>query len=198
MTTVYSDKEKRDAFKARKTMIGVWTAAFAVFMAAEIALLAVHIARVETMLDRSFQTPFMWISIVLAAAFCFASLFFFGTKYRYTKAYCRMYRDMDEGARDSGTATVLETTDERVENYSIKFRFLTVECPPVRRDQRNIRRLLAEENHDLPGLTPGTRFKFVAHANIILSYEILPEAEGGLGADATRQTAGNDNIAAKE
>ena len=194
MISVYSDNEKQAAFRTKKIMLAVWLVVFALVAAVEITLFTVHFVRVETLLDRSYQTPFAVISVVIAIAFSFGSLFFFGTKYRMVKAYCRMYKDMRQGQRDSDTGVVLEKDDALTEKYSVLFHSITVECPPIRRGQRNVRTLLIEKDHSAPRLTPGTRFKFTAHANIIISYEVIapsPVKEEGSGGPAVISTQNN-------
>ena len=194
MISVYSDNEKQAAFRTKKIMLAVWLVVFALVAAVEITLFTVHFVRVETLLVRSYQTPFAVISVVIAIAFSFGSLFFFGTKYRMVKAYCRMYRDMNQGQRDSDTGVVLEKDDALTEKYSVLFHSITVECPPIRRGQRNVRTLLIEKDHSAPRLTPGTRFKFTAHANIIISYEVIapsPVKEEGSGGPAVISTQNN-------
>ena len=89
---------------------------------------------------------------------------------------------------------LLEKDDALTEKYSVLFHSITVECPPIRRGQRNVRTLLIEKDHSAPRLTPGTRFKFTAHANIIISYEVIapsPVKEEGSGGPAVISTQNN-------
>lgn len=186
MTAVYSDNEKKAAEKKRVTMLVAWWILFAVTAAAEIILFVTYLVRVETTLDRSLQTPLMLTSIILGVLFCFFSLFFFGIKYRYTKAYCKLYRDMASGPKTSGKGIVLETCDSLVEKYAIKFKSVSVECPPVRRSERNVCVLLIEKDHSTPGLEPGAELNFVSQSNILLGYEITKKAENApLGNDGS-------------
>ena len=137
MIAVYTDKEIKSAERERKKLLVLWLVALAVTVAAEITMFVVHFVRVQNYLDRTMQTPLMLVSLFLAIAFCFFSLFFFGIKYRYTKAYCKLYRDMVNGPKSKSSGVVLEICDTITENYSVQFRSVKVECPPIRREQRN-------------------------------------------------------------
>ena len=172
MTAVYPDKEINSAFKQRKKLLVAYWTCFAALAIALIALFVVHYIRVDTELDRSYQSPFMWASIILSSLFAIGSVFFFGVKYRYTKAYCRMYRDMIYGPKDKSRGEVLEIVPELNEKYAIKFHGVKVKGPPVRRGEENIRLLLIEKDHEIPELQPGVKFEFIAQSNIILGYEI--------------------------
>lgn len=176
MIAVYTDKEIKSAERERKKLLVLWLVALAVTVAAEITMFVVHFVRVQNYLDRTMQTPLMLVSLFLAIAFCFFSLFFFGIKYRYTKAYCKLYRDMVNGPKSKSSGVVLEICDTITENYSVQFRSVKVECPPIRREQRNVRTLLIEKDHSLPELVPGTKINFIAQSNIILGYEITGSA----------------------
>lgn len=172
MTAVYTDEEIERAFAERKKMLIIYWAAFALVALFLVSLFVVHLIRVETMLDRTYQTPIMVVSIVVSSLFAIGSVFFFGVKYRYTKAYCKLYRDMTDGPKDRCRGEVIELVPEQSEKYSIKFRGIKVKCPPVRRGEENIRLLLVEHEHDIPELVPGVKFEFISQSNIILGYEI--------------------------
>ena len=193
MIAVYSDNEKKSAEKKRVTMLVAWWILFAVVAATEIILFVTYFVRVETTLDRSLQTPLMLTAIILSVIFCFFSLFFFGIKYRYTKAYCKLYRDMLNGPKTSGKGKVLESSDSLTEKYAVKFKSVTVECPPVRRSERNVCVLLIEKDHSAPELEPGTEINFVSQSNILLGYEITKKAANApLCAEESAAPVGND------
>lgn len=177
MRAIYSDNEIAFAEKKRKSMLAGWWGAVALFAVSEASLFAVHLYRVNTMLDRTYQTTLIVISCVLFAIFAFASIAFFGVKYRYTKAYCKMYRDMREGLSDRTTGTVLETDCGYSEKDSIVFKKIVVECPPIRREQRNIRTLLVEENHFADDIKENVKLTFTAHSNILIAYEVHEGSE---------------------
>ena len=172
MTAVYPDEEINAAFRQKKKLLAAYWICFAVLAIALAALFVVYYVRVDTELDRTYQTPFMWISIIASSLFAIGSVFFFGIKYSYTKAYCRMYRDMISGPKDKSRGEVLELVPELSEKYAIKFHGVRVKCPPVRRGEENIRLLLIEKDHEIPELQPGVKFEFIAQSNVILGYEI--------------------------
>lgn len=176
MEAVYTDEEIKRAFNLKKAMLATYWITFSAVAAILIGLFVINFVKVELWLDRSSQNAFMWISILLSSAFAICSVFFFGVKYRYTKAYCKMYSDMLNGRRDEGRGQVLELVPELSEKYAVKFHGVKVLCPPVRRGEQNVRLLLIEKDHDIPQLQPGVKFAFISHSNVILGYEIIETA----------------------
>lgn len=177
MKAVYTDKEMTNAVREKRKLLAVWLFTLVVFLAIEISLFVIYFVRVEVEQDRSLQTAFTVISIAVGILYSFFSLAFFGVKYRYTKAYVKMFADMKSGNKDKSHGVVLSVNQELTEKDSVKFYSIEVECPPVRREQRNVRTLLIEKDHSIEDINEGDRIEFFAHSGILLGYEILKRTE---------------------
>ncbi len=176
MNTIYTNEEIEKATKEKHKQLAIWLITLFVFLAVEIAMFTVFLVKVEVAQDRSLQTPFTVASVIVAIIYSFCSLAFFGVKYRYTKAYVKMFADMKSGNRDKSRGVVLSVNQDSIEKDSVKFYGMEVECPPIRREQRNVRTLLIERNHSID-VKPGDKIEFIAHSGIMIGYKIIETAE---------------------
>ena len=178
MTAVFTEKEKKDAFGERKKLLTIWFVALGVYLALEAVMITVNIVKVVQYRDRSLYVPFMLASIFLCTLFGSGSLFFFAIKFRLTRKYCRMLRDMKQGLKDKGQGVFIAIDPEISEKDGVFFYKMVIDCPPMKRGDITTREIMIERNHSLPAFETGDVIRFVTHANILMAYEKVGHTEG--------------------
>lgn len=178
MTAVFTEKEKKEAFGERKRLLTLWFVALGVYLALEAVMITLNIVAVVRDRDRSLYVPFMLTSIILCTLFGSGSLFFFAIKYRLTRKYCRMLRDMKQGLKDKGQGVFIAINPEISEKDGVFFYRMVIDCPPMKRGDITTREILIERNHALPAFETGDVIKFITHANILMAYEKVGHTEG--------------------
>lgn len=178
MTTVFTEKEKKEAFGERKRLLTLWFVALGVYLALEAVMITLNIVAVVRDRDRSLYVPFMLTSIILCTLFGSGSLFFFAIKYRLTRKYCRMLRDMKQGLKDKGQGVFIAINPEISEKDGVFFYRMVIDCPPMKRGDITTREILIERNHALPAFETGDVIRFITHANILMAYEKVGHTEG--------------------
>ncbi len=178
MTAVFTEKEKKEAFGERKKLLTLWFVALGVYLALEAVMITLNIVAVVRDRDRSLYVPFMLSSIILCTLFGSGSLFFFAIKYRLTRKYCRMLRDMKQGLKDKGQGVFIAINPEISEKDGVFFYRMVIDCPPMKRGDITTREILIERNHALPDFETGDVIRFITHANILMAYEKVGHTEG--------------------
>ena len=178
MTAVFTEKEKKEAFGERKKLLTLWFVALGVYLALEAVMITLNIVAVVRDRDRSLYVPFMLTSIILCTLFGSGSLFFFAIKYRLTRKYCRMLRDMKQGLKDKGQGVFIAINPEISEKDGVFFYRMVIDCPPMKRGDITTREILIERNHALPAFETGDVIRFITHANILMAYEKVGHTEG--------------------
>lgn len=178
MTAVFTEKEKKEAFGERKRLLTLWFVALGVYLALEAVMITLNIVAVVRYRDRSLYVPFMLSSIILCTLFGSGSLFFFAIKYRLTRKYCRMLRDMKQGLKDKGQGVFIAINPEISEKDGVFFYRMVIDCPPMKRGDITTREILIERNHALPAFETGDVIRFITHANILMAYEKVGHTEG--------------------
>lgn len=178
MTAVFTEKEKKEAFGERKRLLTLWFVALGVYLALEAVMITLNIVAVVRDRDRSLYVPFMLTSIILCTLFGSGSLFFFAIKYRLTRKYCRMLRDMKQGLKDKGQGVFIAINPEISEKDGVFFYRMVIDCPPMKRGDITTREILIERNHALPEFETGDVIRFITHANILMAYEKVGHTEG--------------------
>lgn len=178
MTAVFTEKEKKEAFGERKRLLTLWFVALGVYLALEAVMITLNIVSVVRDRDRSLYVPFMLTSIILCTLFGSGSLFFFAIKYRLTRKYCRMLRDMKQGLKDKGQGVFIAINPEISEKDGVFFYRMVIDCPPMKRGDITTREILIERNHALPAFETGDVIRFITHANILMAYEKVGHTEG--------------------
>lgn len=178
MTAVFTEKEKKEAFGERKRLLTLWFVALGVYLALEAVMITLNIVAVVRDRDRSLYVPFMLSSIILCTLFGSGSLFFFAIKYRLTRKYCRMLRDMKQGLKDKGQGVFIAINPEISEKDGVFFYRMVIDCPPMKRGDITTREILIERNHALPEFETGDVIRFITHANILMAYEKVGHTEG--------------------
>lgn len=172
MTAVFSEKEKQEAFALKKRLLAYWFTALGVFLAAVIVMIVINCVLIYTSRSRAVHIPFMVTSIVLSVVFSCGSVFFFSIKYKLTSRYCRMLGDMERGIKERGSGVFMGIDRSITEKNGVYFYSVTLDCPPLKRDDITERKILVERTHSLPAFAPGDRIKFITHANILVAYEL--------------------------
>lgn len=178
MTAVFTEKEKKEAFGERKRLLTLWFVALGVYLALEAVMITLNIVAVVRDRDRSLYVPFMLSSIILCTLFGSGTLFFFAIKFRLTRKYCRMLRDMKQGLKDKGQGVFIVINPEISEKDGVFFYKMVIDCPPMKRGDITTREILIERNHALPAFETGDVIRFITHANILMAYEKVGHTEG--------------------
>lgn len=174
---VFSLEEKNAAFREKKKLFTMWLVLLVLYVALAVTLIVVDLYLVSVYANRSHT---VWMGVVFAVAsiaFFGFTLLFFAVKFRLTRKYCKMLRDMDSGLKDEYEGTFLGYNDAIEEKDGVFFYTMLLKTRPMRRDDITERKVLIE--HTLPKipLEEGTRIRFTTHANILVSYEVLAAAE---------------------
>lgn len=196
MTAVFTEKEKKDAFGERKKLLTIWFIALGVYLALEATMITLNIVNVVKYRDRSLYVPFMLTSIILCTVFGAGSLFFFAIKFRLTRKYCRMLREMKQGLKDKGQGVFIAINPEISEKDGVFFYKMVLDCPPMKRGDITTREVLVERNHALPPFETGDVIRFITHANILMAYEKVGHEEGKTPVLTDREKAEMDVEAA--
>ena len=171
MKAVFSEKEKKDAFKIKKKLLTIWFILLAVTLATLATLITLNIVDVNRTGSRALKTPFLWISAAIMIVFGCGSIFFFDIKYRLTSRYCQMLNAMKIGLKEKGEGTFVELDMSVSEKDGVFFHSLMLDCPPIKRGDITLRKILVEKNHALPQFEKGEKIRFITHANILVAYE---------------------------
>lgn len=176
---VFGQEEKKAAFREKRKLLTVWIVLLAVYVALALTLTLVDTYLVETHANRAHT---VWMGVVFGmatVAFFSYTLLFFGLKFRLTHKYCKMLTDMDRGLKDEYEGTFLSFNEALEEKDGVVFYSMLLNTRPTRRSDITERKVLIEHTISKPPFTEGTRLKFITHANILLSYEILSMQESG-------------------
>lgn len=173
MINVFSDKEKAAARREKKILFWSWFAVLIAVAAIVVTLAVVALYRVNVHRDRTLTLPFGIISGILLVGFACGSLFFFAIKYRLTRKYVRMLRDMDRGLKDTFEGKFMGYDDAIGMKDGVYFYSMVLKTRPLRRDDIDERKLLIEHTVPKIELNEGAKLRLVSHANILVSYEIL-------------------------
>lgn len=198
MTAVFTEKEKKEAFGERKRLLTLWFVALGVYLALEAVMITLNIVAVVRDRDRSLYVPFMLTSIILCTLFGSGTLFFFAIKFRLTRKYCRMLRDMKQGLKDKGQGVFIAINPEISEKDGVFFYRMVIDCPPMKRGDITTREILIERNHALPAFETGDVIRFITHANILMAYEKVGHTEGKTPTLTDREKAAMNVVTAVE
>lgn len=177
MTALFSEKEKNEAYATRRRLRRRWTLCFMAYLAIAITLITINIVMISTSRSRAVYIPFMITMMILSVIFWSWTVFFRSIEYRLTKCYCIMLEDMEYGGLEKGEGVYLETDAEVKLKDGVYFYSLILDCPPLKRSDVTTRKLLVERTHALPKLDRGDKIKFVAHANRLVAYELVKNAD---------------------
>ena len=184
MTDVFSVEEKKAAFREKHKLLSIWLVLLALYVALAVTLVTVDMYLVGV---KAIRAHTLWMSVIFAlatVAFFSFTLLFFGIKFRLTRKYCRMLADMDRGLKDTYEGTFLSYNDAIEQKDGVFFYTMLLKTRPTRRDDITERKVLIEHTVPKLPLSEGTRIRFVTHANILMSYEILSTPQENAGEKA--------------
>ena len=173
MTNVFSDKEKESAKKEKSFLFWTWFAGLMAVLVLDVVLVVVALYRVEVLRDRDYTILLGVIAGFVSMAYACYSLFFFAIKFRLTRKFVRMLRDMDRGLKDTFEGKFICYEDALSTKDGVYFYTMVLKTRPLRRDDIDERKLLIEHTIPKLELEEGTKLRLVSHANILVSYEIL-------------------------
>lgn len=197
MNYLFSPEDRRKAFAARKRLLIFWFALLAVYVALVGTLIGVDIYIVNVFRDRGPQVWMTVVSVLATTLFGCFSLFFFSIKFRLTRKYCKMLRDMERGLKDETEGTFLSYDMAESFKDGVIFYGMELDCKPLRRGDITYRKVLVEHTIPKIDLNPGDKLRFITHANILMAYEIIyrapviektAEEEGGETAEVKADT----------
>lgn len=177
MTEMFSETDKIQARSTRKKLLWLWLGLLFAWLVVIGVLIGVNLYQVETTASRALHIPFTVLAVLLSAAFWCFSLFFFSIKFRLTRKYCRMLKDIDRGLKDTTTGTFLKYDDTITMKDGVYFYAMELDCKPLRRDDITLRKVLVEHTIPHPELNEGDVIRFTTHANILVSYEIVSKGQ---------------------
>ncbi|MDE6398070.1 MAG: hypothetical protein K2L51_01990 [Clostridiales bacterium] len=173
MTNVFSEEEKAKARRTKKRLFWSWFACLIAAVAIVLTLVLVDLYLVGEKRVRSYTPMLAFLSALVGTGFACGSLFFFAIKYRLTRKYVRMLRDMDRGLKDAFEGTFLGYEDAISMKDGVYFYSMVLKTRPLRRDDITERKLLIEQTVPKIPLGEGAKLRLVSHANIMVAYEIL-------------------------
>ena len=177
MTYVFDEKEKAAARREKSVLFWTW---FAVLVAALViiaVLVTVAVYQVEVNRNRDYTVLLGVICGFIAVTYGCYTLFFFAIKFRLTRKFVRMLKDMDRGLKDSFDAKFVCYEDNLSMKDGVYFYTMVLKTKPLRRDDIDERKLLVEHTVPKIELTEGTRLKLISHANILVAYEIIEKGD---------------------
>lgn len=178
MTYVFDEKQKAEAFRQKKILFWSWFAIFAVGLLAAGGMILAAVLKVDIAHDRSYTYPLVISAGVIMLAVFFYTLLFFSVKYRLTRRFVKMLKEMDTGLADEFDGTFLGYDDQLGMKDGVFFYGMILKVRPLRRDDIDERRLLVEQTVPKIPFEVGTEIRFISHANILMAYEVkkLPQS----------------------
>ena len=176
MTDVFSQSEKAAARREKKILFWTWFAITAAYVALMATLIATDLVLVSVHRNRNHTLWMGALSMLATVAYVCFTLFFFSIKYRLTRKYVRMLRDMDRGLKDTFEGRFMGYDDAIGMKDGVYFYSMLLKTRPLRRDDIDERKLLIEHTVPKIELNEGDKLRLVSHANILISYEILERA----------------------
>ena len=176
MTDVFGKEEKAAARREKKFLFWTWFALLVAVAAVVATLVTLSVYMVEVQRNRGFTFLFGAISAIITIAFACYSLFFFSIKYRLTRKYVAMLKDMERGLKDTFEGKFLGYDNSVGMKDGVYFYSMLLKTRPLRRDDIDERKLLIEHTVPKIELNEGDKLRLVSHANILISYEILERA----------------------
>ncbi|WP_251616787.1 hypothetical protein [Pumilibacter muris] len=173
MTDVFGKEEKAAARREKKFLFWTWFALLVAVAAVVATLVTLSVYMVEVQRNRGFTFLFGAISAIITIAFACYSLFFFSIKYRLTRKYVAMLKDMERGLKDTFEGKFLGYDNSVGMKDGVYFYSMLLKTRPLRRGDIDERKLLIEYTVPKIELEEGTKLKLVSHANILMAYEIL-------------------------
>lgn len=173
MIQVFSEKEKAAARKQRTIMLSLWFVALFLVLAIVITFIVVDTYLVAQLRNRDNT---LWMGIVAGALmvlFGCGSLFFFAIKFRLTRKYVRMLKDMDRGLKDEIVAKFVGYDETITMKDGVYFYSMILDAQPLKREDITERKVLVEQTLPKMDINEGSKLKIVSHANILVAYEIL-------------------------
>jgi len=172
LTSVFSKAEEKLAFKTRKRMRILYFTILALYVSAFLFMIIFELVMVFNYRNRSFTEIFKWTAVGISVLFGWFSVFFWCTKYHYTKKYALMFKNIKEGLKDKGEGVFAGYTFEIRTKDGVEFYSMKLRCEPKdRRYESVVRELLVYREVPPIPLAYGQKIKFIAHSNILIAFE---------------------------
>lgn len=165
MVQVFSSEEKQAARKQKAKLLWIYFGILFIY--------AVSVAVVMIFQTRQNQMIMGAINIITTIAMGWFTMFFFAIKFRLTRKYVRMLKDIEIGLKDEIVAKFIEYDNTVSMKDGVYFYSMVLDCKPLKREDITMRKLLIEQTKPKIELEPGTKLKILSHANILVAYEII-------------------------
>ncbi|MDR2201266.1 MAG: hypothetical protein LBP26_00650 [Clostridiales bacterium] len=175
--SVISDGEKSAARREKRVLFLTWLGIFAAYLILVGVLIGVSVYRVNVFRDRSLKGLTTAAAIIASVITAVYSMFFFSIKYRLTRKYVKMLRDMETGLKDASYVKFLEFDRAEVMKDGVFFYTMVVDARPLKREDITRRSVLVEHTVTMPELVPGQALRIITHANILTEYKLIPNKE---------------------
>ncbi len=172
MTSVFSKAEEYLAQRTRKRMRILYFSILAVYVLAFLFMIIFDLIMVFNYRNRSFTEIFKWTTVGMSILFGWFSVFFWGTKYHYTKKYALMFKNIKEGLKDKSEGVFVGYTFEIRTKDGVEFYSMKLRCEGKDRRYDSVVRevLVYREVPPIP-LAFGQKIKFITHSNILIAFE---------------------------
>ncbi len=172
MTSVFPKSEEYLVLGTRKKMRIFYFTIFAIYVCAFVFMIGFNLVMVFNYRDRSYVELFKWITVGISVVFGWFSVFFWSTKYKYTKQYALMFKNINEGLKDQGEGIFVGYTFEIRTKDGVEFYSMKLRCEPKdRRFDSVVRELLVYREVPPIPLAYGQKVKFITHSNILIAFE---------------------------
>ena len=173
MIKVFSDEEIAKARRTKKNLLLFWFGILFIYLALLGTMMGINIYQVVVYRSRHFHIPFVIVSTILTFAFGAFTMFFFSIKYRLTRKYVKMFRDMEKGLSTLSEGKFIEYDENIIEKDGVFFYSMCLNCKPLKRGDITLRKVLIEHTIPKIDLKSDQKIRFLTHANILREYEIL-------------------------
>lgn len=117
------------------------------------------------------------LNIVITGIYFCGLWFFFSLKFRLTRKYYKMLKNIFTGLKESYTGKFLYFDDTITLKDGVEFYIMMLEEKMLKRPDMPQRRVLIRKDLEHPPFFEGDVIRYQSHAGILAEYEILKKAE---------------------
>lgn len=167
----YYDKEYGiKAKKERNKLLIIYFSFLAVYLAISVFLL---VKLILLPYGSKSITTIKLIEYPLSGIFVIFSFIFLGIKYKRSNRFYKMTVGIEEGQKNTSTATFLENDEELITKDGVDMKSLIfLEWNKYKGDYFE-RKVLVFYEKPFPDIPPKSEVKFITQGNVLVSYEIL-------------------------
>lgn len=118
-----------------------------------------------------------FLNIALTAVYFCGLWFFFSIKFRLTRKYYKLLKNIFTGLRESYTGKFLYFDDTKTIKDGVEFYVMMLEEKMLKRQDMPERRVLIRKDLEHPPFCEGDIISYQSHASILINYKIVKKAE---------------------